>query len=109
MASKLELVEYIAEQLGGAGEIKFRRMFGEYGLYCNGKFFAMVCDNQLFVKITKAGEKYSLPKKPPYNGAKDCFLAENVDEAEFLARLAIDTVRELPDPKAKASKKRKTE
>ncbi len=109
MASKLEFVEYIAEQLSGAGEIKYRKMFGEYGLYCNGKYFAGICDNQLFVKITKAGEKYSLPKKPPYDGAKDSFLVENIDDAEFLTRLALDTVNELPEPKPKVPKKKKSE
>ena len=49
-----ELTAYIAEQFGGAGEITYKKMFGEYGLYCGGKFFAMVCDDRLFVKITDA-------------------------------------------------------
>ena len=53
MASSLEFVEYAAGQLAGAGEITWKRMFGEYGLYCNGLFFAVICDNQLFVKMTE--------------------------------------------------------
>ena len=39
MASKIEFVEFIAEQLREAGEITNRKMFGEYGIYCNGKIF----------------------------------------------------------------------
>ena len=109
MASKPEFVEYVAEQCRGAGEITFKKMFGEYGLYCGGKIFALICGDQLFVKITKAGEKYSLPKKPPYDGAKDYYLVENVDDAEFLAKFVLDTVNELPEPKPKALKKKKTE
>jgi TfoX/Sxy family transcriptional regulator of competence genes len=28
-------------------------MFGEYGLYTQGKYFALVCDNTLFFKSSK--------------------------------------------------------
>ncbi len=107
MSSRLEFVEYVAEQCRGAGEITFKKMFGEYGLYCNGKIFALVCDDQFFVKITKAGERWNLPKKPPYDGAKDYFLVEDVDNAEFLAELVSETVKELPEPKPKAPKSKK--
>ena len=56
MASNLDYVEYVCEQLAGAGTITYKKMFGEYGLYCDGKFFASVEDDQLYVKMTKAGE-----------------------------------------------------
>ena len=52
MASKTEYVQYIADQLSGAGEITYRKMFGEYGMYLDGKIFALICEDQLFVKIT---------------------------------------------------------
>lgn len=104
MASKLEFVEYVAEQCRGAGEIVFKKMFGEYGLYCGGKIFALICGDQFFVKITGAGERFKLPKKPPYDGAKDYFLVEDVDNAELLTELVLATVAQLPDPKPKAPK-----
>ena len=44
MASHKAFVDYITEQLGGAGEIRAKPMFGEYGLYCDGQFFAVICD-----------------------------------------------------------------
>ena len=34
MASSMSYVEFVMEQLAGAGTITCRRMFGEYGLYC---------------------------------------------------------------------------
>ena len=52
MASSPNVVEYICFQLRHAGDISFKKMFGEYGLYCDRKYFGLVCDNQLFVKIT---------------------------------------------------------
>ena len=33
MASHQDFVDYVTEQLRGAGAIRSRKMFGEYGLY----------------------------------------------------------------------------
>lgn len=106
MASQQEFVQYIAEQLRNAGYISYRKMFGEYGLYCNGKIFALVCDNQLFVKITDAGRKLcpKLAELPPYVGAKNYFLIEGVDDQNTLAALVAVTCEELPEPKPKNRK-----
>ena len=89
MASHRDFVDYVAEQLREAGVIRAKRMFGEYGLYCDGIFFAVICDDQLFVKPTSQGEAAfpRLPKVPPYEGAKDYLLAEDVDDREGLTRL----------------------
>ena len=81
-------------------------MFGEYGVYCDGKIFALICDDQLFVKITKAGrERYPhLPEAPPYEGGKNYFLIEDVDNKEMLTELTLVTCEELPWPKPKKRK-----
>ena len=42
MASSPEFVQYVADQLSAAGIITYRKMFGEYALYCNGKIFALL-------------------------------------------------------------------
>ena len=106
MASRLEYVQYVAEQLSGAGEITYKKMFGEYGLYCDGKIFANVSDDQLFVKITEAGRRLfpGLPEAPPYPGAKNCFLIENVDDRDFLTALTLTTCQAQPEPKKKRGK-----
>ncbi len=111
MSSKIEFVEYVAEQCGGAGGITVKKMFGEYGLYCNGKIFALVCDDQFFVKITaETKARYpKLPEKPPYDGAKNYFFVENVDDREFLTDLVMATYSALPEPKPKKPKKKQGE
>lgn len=108
MSSKLEFVEFVAEQCHGAGEITYKKMFGEYGLYCNGKIFALICDDEFFVKITApVKEKYpELPEKPPYDGAKNYFLIEDVDNAEYFTELVTMTCAALPEPKPKKPKKK---
>ena len=55
MASQRSTIDYIVEQMGGPRLVSARKMFGEYGLFCDGKMVALVCDDQLFVKPTPAG------------------------------------------------------
>lgn len=107
MASHAEFVEYVAEQMQQAGSIRSKKMFGEYGLYCDGMFFAVICDDQLFVKITPQGEAAfpDLPKVPPYPGAKDNFLVEDVDDRDQLTRLVRITCEALMLQPAKKRRK----
>ena len=106
MASSLEFTWYVAEQLSGAGEITWKKMFGEYGLYCDGKLFANVSDDQLFIKITEAGRSLfpGLREAPPYPGAKEYFLIENVDDRDFITTLTLATCQALPETKKKRRK-----
>ncbi|MCI8589921.1 MAG: TfoX/Sxy family protein [Clostridiales bacterium] len=107
MASHLDFVEYVVDQLSEAGNITYRKMFGEYGLYCDGKIVALVCDNQLFVKITDSGRHVwpDLREAPPYDGAKNYFLVEDVENKEQLVTFVRATCAELPEPKPKKHKK----
>lgn len=106
MASSLEFVQYAADQLSDAGTISYRKMFGEYGLYCDGKFFGCICDDQFFVKMTEAGKRLApeMETGSPYEGAKPHFLIEELDDKGFLAELVTETCRELPMPKPKKKK-----
>ena len=107
MASHPDFVNYVTEQLQGAGSIRSRKMFGEYGLYCDDVFFAVICDDQLFVKITPQGEAAfpELPKAPPYEGAKESFLVEDVDDQEYLTALACLTCDALRERMGKKRRK----
>ena len=87
MASHQDFVDYVAEQLRESGSIRSRKMFGEYGLYCDDIFFAVICDDQLFIKVTPAGEAAfpNLSKVPPYAGANDYIWVEDVDDRDTAA------------------------
>lgn len=107
MASDLEFVEYVCDQITNAGSISFRKMFGEYAIYCNGKVIAFVCDNQVFLKPTDGGRSAigSVVEVPPYPGAKPHFLIEDrLDDREWISNLVRITEREVPAPKPKAKK-----
>jgi len=45
---------------------------------------------------------------PPYEGAKNYFLVEDVEDRETLTRLVVATCSELPEPKPKKPKTVKT-
>jgi len=110
MATKSSQVEYIVEQMQSAGMITYRKMFGEFGIYCNGKIVALVCDDQLFIKPTSAGKKYAgaINEAPPYPGAKPYLLIdENIDDSEWLSELVRITAQELPSQVKKKKKPRK--
>ena len=106
MASHQDFVDYVAEQLREAGTIRSRKMFGEYGLYCDGVCFAVICDDQLFVKVTPAGEAAfsNLPKAPPYEGANDYIWVEDVDDRDTMTALTRLTCLALQDQPEKRRK-----
>lgn len=110
MASDLEFVEYVCDQISTAGHITFRKMFGEFAIYCEGKVVALVCDNQLFVKPTPGGRTMvgSMEEAPPYPGAKPYFLVgDRLDDREWLSTLIRVTESETPAPKPRKPKKPK--
>ena len=110
MASDQEFVDFLVDQMQGVGDITFRKMFGEYALYCKGKVVALICDNRLFVKPTAGGRAHigAVVEAPPYPGAKPSFLIEDAfEDREWLAALIRITENELPAPKPKPPRKKK--
>jgi DNA transformation protein len=111
MATRQSTVDYILDQLRRAGAVTAKKMFGEFGLYLNGRMFALVCDDQLFIKRTPAGEALLKEKTmaPPYPGAKPCYLidADLLEDAEALTQLAGATANALPEPAAKSPRPRR--
>ena len=109
MSSQQKTVDYIIEQSAGAGSMTAKKMFGEYGLYCDGKIVALVCDDQLFIKPSQAGRDYlgEVTDGEPFPGAKPYFLIEGDrwDDADWLAGLVKATADDLPAPKPKKPKK----
>jgi len=108
MASDREFVEFVVEQLATADNIRFKSMFGEYGIWSNDKIVALICNNQLFVKPTEAGRTFigDVVEAPPYPGAKNSLLiGDEIEDAKWLSELIRRTEAELPKPKPRKKKK----
>ena len=110
MATDKAFVDFILDQIENAGEITAKKMFGEYGVFSNGKIFALICDNKLFIKPTESGRAFiqDVVEAPPYKGAKPSFLIEDkIEDREWLSKLIRISLKELPEPKPKKKKKSK--
>jgi len=115
MASQASFVDFILDQLSGCDDVIAKKMFGEYALYMSGKMFALICDDQLFIKPTAAGRELlkTVTEAPPYPQAKPWYLidTELLEDRDALSNLARTTAAALPLPKIKekkAAKKRGT-
>jgi TfoX/Sxy family transcriptional regulator of competence genes len=110
MATERSFVDHVCDRLAGAGVISARKMFGEYGLYCDGKIVGLICDNQLFLKplpvaIDLLGE---VTLAPPYPGAKGHIVVdEALEDSALMARVVAGLAAALSEPKPKAPRGRK--
>ena len=108
MTSRIDIVQYICDQAALGRRLTFRKMFGEYALYFDGKVVALICDDQLFLKATADGRAYlgEVVEAPPYPGAKNHFqISEEIDDPERLRAVLTITARVLPEAKPKSKVK----
>ena len=109
MATELSFVEYAADQARLGDRLTYKKMFGEYALYINGKVVALACDNSLFVKPVASTDVLtaSLTRSPPYPGAKPHVVADALlDEPEQLGELLLATEKGVPALKARKRRKK---
>ena len=110
MTTSQSTIDFLLDQLSGLPRVRARKMFGEYALYCQEKVVALVCDNQLFVKITPEGKalvgaRYAEGQAFP--GARPSMVigAEEIEDADQLCELLRVTAAALPAPKPKRPRK----
>lgn len=108
MASARKTVDFIVDQIAGAGAVAARPMFGEYGLYCDGKMIGIVADDRLYIKPTAGGRAHvpDAEDAPPYPQAKPYLLIDEDrwDDQDWMADLVHITAAELPAPKPRRPK-----
>lgn len=109
MATRQDFVDFVLDQAGLFPRLGYRKMFGEYALYLDGKVVGFACDNSLFVKITAApGDWDSLPRGEAYPGSKPYLIADELlDQPMRLAALLEATAELLPLPGPKKPRKGK--
>jgi DNA transformation protein and related proteins len=101
MATQQSTIDFLLDQLADAGEMRARKMFGEYALYCDNKVVGLVCDDQLYVKITDQGREYAgkyYEEGKAYLGAKPSMKIDEgrVEDREWLCALIRLTADNLP-------------
>ena len=103
MPSTEEYLHWTEDQLSLAEGISWKKMMGEYLLYCRGKLIGGVYDNRLLVKPTPGAQAMmpDAPMETPYPGAKPMLLVEEMENREFLAALCAVLWAETPEGKKK--------
>lgn len=51
MPARSEFVDFLVEQLAPLGEVSAKSMFGGWGIYHEGRMFALVAEDTLYVKV----------------------------------------------------------
>lgn len=108
MPNDRAFVDYVIEQLALGPRLSQRRLFGEMALYVDEKVVLFLCDDSVYLKPTAAAAQLApgLPQRPPYPGAKDYpVLDELLDDGERLRALVLASVALLPLPKPKSPRK----
>ncbi len=104
MATSVDYIEFVCEQIHGTGFVRYKKMFGEYMVYVNDKPVLLVCDNTVYVKIK--GETTALMEDAergvPYNGAKEHYILD-IENRELAhdAVIALEKITPIPKPRKK--------
>lgn len=105
MATTNEYVEYVCEQIRGIGEIRYKKMFGEFMVYVNDKPVIIVCDNVAFVKKLDAISAMMQQAETgfPYKGAKEHYVLD-IDDQEHAKTVVAALEQVTPVPKRRAAR-----
>lgn len=72
MPARNPFLEFVQEQFSPLGEISSRAMFGGYCLYCNGIVFALVANNQVYLKADQINRpQFEARRLPPFRPFED--------------------------------------
>jgi hypothetical protein len=106
MASSLDFIEFICEQIRATGAIRHKKMFGEYMVYVNEKPLLLVCNNTVYVKILPCLDALmaNAERGIPYNGAKEHYILDIEDGVLSCAVVAaLEKVTPVPIRKRKGN------
>lgn len=102
MPCSTDFIKFVCDALAPLGEVRTRKMMGDYVIYLNDKCVITACDNMAFVKklpciadlMADAETGYA------YKGAKEGYILDFRDRHKTLK--VIETLwEELPFPKSR--------
>lgn len=86
MACTREFIDFVCDTLSPLGEVRSRKMMGDYIIYVNGKCVITACDNICYVKKLPsiAGLMADAETGYPYEGAKEAYILDFADKDKVL-------------------------
>lgn len=105
MATSADYMDFVCQQIKSFGQVRYRKMFGEYLAYLNDKPILLVCDNSVFVKKLPGLEQLlaDAPCGVPYPGAREHYQLD-IEDAAMLQKLIplLEQLTPLPVKKSKS-------
>lgn len=115
-----EFAAHIKDLFAGLGQVQINRMFGGYGIFCEGIMFGLIADGQLYLKADEDIAHYfhmlALPQFEYRRGAKMVKLSyfcapdavlEDPQQAVLWGERSFAAARRQHRPPAKARARRK--
>lgn len=106
MATSLDFIEYVCDQIQGVGNTRYKKMFGEYMVYINDKPILLVCENIVYVKQVPclADTMETAERGIPYKGAKEHYILD-IDDGDLSKEIIniLEPITPLPKPRKKKS------
>ena len=107
MATSVDYIEFVCEQISELGSIRYKKMFGEYMVYLNDKPIFLVCQNTVYIKKLPDLECLMSSSEVgiPYKSAKEHYILdiENKD-ITLEATLILEKIIPVPKPRKKKEK-----
>lgn len=105
MACSIDFIEELCETLSPLGEVRSRKMMGDYIIYVNEKCVITACDNLAYVKKLPCIEALMADAETgtPYSGAKEAYILDLSDHQTVL-KVVAQLWEVLPLPKSKTPK-----
>lgn len=105
MSCSVDFIEYVCSQLSSVGEVRSRKMMGDYLIYIDEKPVIIACDNLCYVKKVPEIESLMVEAECgfPYPGAKEHYILDidHKKEAKMVVKILRDV---LPYPKQRKKK-----
>ena len=94
MSSSIDYLEYVLDLLSSIENITYKKMMGEYILYCDGIIFGGIYDNRFLIKKTKSLENMGFKEEIPYPSAKPMYLVD-IENREEIDELIYKLINDL--------------
>lgn len=94
MSSSIDYLEYVLDLLSDIENITYKKMMGEYILYCDGIIFGGIYDDRFLIKKTKSLENMGFKEEIPYPSAKPMYLVD-IENREEINELIYKLINDL--------------
>lgn len=104
MATTVDFIEFVCEQIQSDMPVRYKKMFGEYMVYVNDKPLLLVCDNTVYVKMLPqiSALMSNAATAVPYAGSKPHYILD-IENRELTSQAIaiLEPITPLPKKRKK--------